>query len=261
MTPDLHILYTVRKPELEKWSLVIFNTIRVGFPGSKIILTQNGTLSKEAFARVGDHCKSLGIEHRANAEKTHGVWIRELVDGQHNPFWICDADVIFYDAMPLHPEEETPLWGCYIPRFRDEFTGLITEPRLHTSLLRLDPGMISVGIQKLFAGWDKYSAFYPNQFCPKPTLYPPITFPVGGKLRFRDTLGSLYDAVGGIGFTDSILDRYFHFHYGTFPDLVLPRVEKAEERAALRESILADPGLGLGMWRAQKQYFEGRSVG
>ena len=260
MTPDVHILYTVRKPELEKWSLVIFKTVRVGFPMAKIILTQNGTLSTEMFGRVRDHCKELGIELRANHESTHPAWITRLLDSANRsnraPFWICDTDMIFYDAIPPDPPEPTPLWGCYIPRFSDEFTGLITEPRLHTSLLRLDPAQIEKGINKLWS-----TGFYPNQFCPKPSLVPPITFPVSCRLRFRDTMGSMFGAVGGIPFEAEVLDRYFHFHYGTFPDLVMPRVKDAQERSERREAILTSPELGRGVWRAQRAYFEERSVG
>jgi hypothetical protein len=62
----------------------------------------------------------------------------------------------------------------------------------------------------------------------------------------------LYHAIGGTEFTPEQKDAYFHFHYGTLSDVVLPRLSNHENIYNQRKAILENPKLGRWAWRQQE---------
>lgn len=258
------ILLTCRKQELLPYTTLVFKTVRTGFPTAEIILRSNG-LPDYAMGALEKLAKDADCQWEDDRSPTiHHRWIEALVDRDTEAFWICDSDIIFYEAVEDW-KFDTALAGWRIPEFQDEFSGSITRARLHGSLLYMDP-------DKVNAQWaEKTKACPETPFTPLVNPFNPIVQPINGRLYFHDTCSVLYHAIGGTEFTDRQKEAFFHFNFGTIPDLVIPRIAGIAARdsvhayagmamVAAREAILSNPILGRGQWRAQEEYYKERPV-
>ena len=250
MKQKVFILATCRKPELLPFSLLVFKTLRVGFPNAEVHVHLNGAKDHDGMFWVRD------VAHEANMsgckvelidEIKHHEWIEKLIQTEICDFWLLDTDVIFYASVE-HWKFETPLAGALIPEFYDPFLCATTRSRLHTSLMHIRP-------IELRDATLKYEGQHPQ------TIYNPIVngiypqcYPLNGKSYFNDTMSLVYHAIGGTPFTAQQKDCYFHFHFGSFSDLVLPKMPKG--LAAARAGILDKPQLGIGLWRKQEEWFQ-----
>lgn len=267
MTTRVFILAAIRKPELAPYAELVFKTLRVGFPEADVTVFLNGDrpieLSPEVlaslsakqveeasiFSRVKDLAENCGCAVKPIAECTHHEWIERLIDTEAEPFWICDTDIIFYAPVEGWKFEK-PLAGALIPEFDCPFLKAITRRRLHTSLMHICPLELKVASLK-------YHTNHPRTiYNPPANLVHPLYLPLNGRTYFYDTMAMAYHALGGEAFTPQQKDCYFHFHFGSFSDLVLPAVGKQLEIG--RTEILHHHELGIGMWRAQEEWFSAR---
>lgn len=246
------ILATCRCADLWPYTTLFIRTIRVGFPTATIVISGNG-LTEDQDKLMDSGAKSVGATYLPEGRTTHQDWIESLVKTQTEPFWICDTDIIFYDSVETWRSDQA-LHGYLIPEFYDEFTRCITRSRLHTSLLRIDP-------LKLNREFDKYrDGYHHSQFNPHSCVFSPLIVPLNGSKHFYDTCSMLYHAIGGAPFSDEQKDAYFHFHHGTFSDLVLPIISAGTKIGEIRNDILENPLKGKGMWRTQDAYFSDRQI-
>jgi len=249
------ILATCRKPELLPYTLLVFKTLRVGFPTAEVHVHINGALEgpKDWAGTVGDAANNAGCSIELIPEITHHEWIEKLIHNEELAvFWIVDTDVIFYASVEDW-KFETPLAGALIPEFNDPFLCATTRSRLHTSLMHINA-------RALVGATVAYELRHPQ------TIYNPMVngiypqcYPLNGKSYFNDTMSLVYHAIGGTAFTPQQKDCYFHFHFGSFSDLVLPKMP--EGMAAARAELLDKPHLGIGLWRKQEEWFAAMQLG
>lgn len=239
------ILATCRKPELLPYTLIGFRTIRIGFPNAEIVVVGNA-LPDSALEEVSNAARTAFCKFVQGALTTHHEWIERLIQTEAGDFWICDLDTVFYASVEDW-KFETPLAGALIPEFNDPFLCATTRSRLHTSLMHIKPVALT-------GATVAYELKHPQ------TIYNPIVngiypkcYPLNGKSYFNDTMSFLYHAIGGTPFTAQQKDCYFHFHFGSFSDMVLPKMP--EGMAAARQQVLDDTSLGLGLWRKQEEWF------
>lgn len=223
---------------------LVFKTLRVGFPTAhiKVHLNNGFQLTQEEESNY-EICSVSTIHHD---------WINQLIEKENDPFWICDTDIIFYENVEKW--EFGYLAGSRIQEWQDDFSGAVTRSRLHTSLLFIDP----VKVREKVNDFARQCPDTP--FTPFVNLVNPLCLPFGGRLYFHDTASLLYHAIGGESFTDRQKDSYFHFNFGTIPDLVMPRLEGADQMAEARDKILKNPSLGRGAWRVQEEYYRSKPV-
>lgn len=244
----VHLLATCRKSELLPFTELVFKTLRIGFPSLRVKVYLNNVASehKEPLLYWIDKVKATWTE----VNTTHHEWISQLLKEETEPFWICDTDVIFYDRVE-HFTTDKALLGYRIPEWFDTCCGAMTRARLHTSLMLMNPGTIIAQLEEY-----KTKIFHP--ICnPHTNFINPCAIPFKNKAYFYDTCGLLYHAIGGQSFTDEQKETYFHFNFGTNPDLVLPRLQKDEATLMKenREFILCNPHKGKGLWRLQEEYY------
>lgn len=245
---NVFLLATCRKPELLPFTLLVFKTLRVGFPAASVSVCIN-PMDSESQSEVIKACDSVGANYQ-HIDLIHHLWAESLVKNQTEPFWIVDTDMIFFNSME-DQKFDLPLAGYRIPEWRDSFSGCVTRARLHTSLLYVDPVKV---MAKVYVYESKIAN---TEFTPKVNLFHPLVVPLKKEKYFYDTCSMLYHAVGGESFTDQQKSRYFHFHWGTIPDVVIPRIPSHEAYVMTvnRGVILNNPELGRGRWREQEQYF------
>jgi hypothetical protein len=247
MSLPVHILVTCRKPELAPFSELVFKTLRIGFPTSDIKVYFNRRTTLDIFPDLKELVGPLEL-WTSSVDTIHHEWIKGLIESETEPFWICDTDIIFYDSFEDFRTDEA-LAGFRTPEWQDDFAGAITRSRLHPSLMYINPTLVK---QKLaaFRSVCPDSPFTP--FC-NPT--DPLCLPLNGRMYFHDTMSLMYHAIGGHEFSDVEKDKYFHFFFGSIPDLVLPRLKDREKMAEARFAVMNNPELGRGAWRMQEEYF------
>jgi len=228
---------------------LVFDTLRVGFPTANVTVTGNG-LPDYARAELQDAAMKVGAQFFNELEVTHAAWIRKLIETQNEPFWILDTDIIFYEAVE-HWKFETALAGYRVPDWMDEYTGCITRSRLHPSLMWIDP----VKVRAALAG---FQPDVPTPVFAATDLLSPIVIPFNGNKFFHDTTCLLYHAIGGTAFTNVQKNVYFHFHFGTVTDIVLPRIKEGVKYGECRDYILAHPESGRGKWRKMEECYADR---
>lgn len=250
----VHILVTLRKGQ-ERLAVLVFDTLRVGFPTADVTVHLNGIEPGTAEdGMVRELTEKTKCSVRYVAHTIHHRWITELLEAETGPCWILDGDVIFYSNIETWQFDpfRVPMAGALIPEFRDEFTKAITRSRLHTSLLYVNPGLMKeLEMQRL-------AKLTITPFNPPIGLVEPVMVPLNGETYFYDTLSLAYHALGGETFTDVQKDAYFHFHFGCLGDVVLPHMEHRDALQASRDRIILDPEAGRGLWRAQEEYFNAR---
>jgi hypothetical protein len=109
--PRVHILATCRNPELLPATLLVFKSIRVGFPTAEIHVVYNN-LSLEHEGILNGENRNYHAETILPLTSTiiHHEWITLLLEHETEPFFICDTDMVFWNrssnsisAMPHWP--------------------------------------------------------------------------------------------------------------------------------------------------------------
>lgn len=246
MKPTVHILATCRSPELARMTELVFDTLRVGFPTADVCVWVNRDAAENCYKLIS-LCNQVGA--RTMAEDTiHHDWIAKLIETSPTPFFTLDTDVIFYDSMERFAYTDA-LHGFKVPEWQDEFSGALTRSRLHPSLLYINPELVKRKVAKSRSGCPV------TPFTPFADLINPLMLPLNGNMCFHDTTGLLYHAIGGTEFTLDQKNSYFHFNFGTIPDVVLPRLSNREPMITARQLVLDDPSIGRGLWAAQEEYY------
>lgn len=233
-------------------ALLVFKTLRVGFPHSPVTVYGNGLRSDHAAA-VQQAAASADAEFNWIRPTAHDVWLEHLIRSQDAPFWICDTDMVFRSPVP----EPTPgVWlsGRFEPGFNEEWTRSWHVERLHTCLLYVNP----VHVRALMRSW--LHQHVPDIFSHAGCQFVRQHFvPIAGSSPcFYDTAAGLWHAFGGTPF-DAEQDAAFeHLHCGSYSDLI-GRCESLKDLPAVHAAVLADGKLADGLKAAQQKYYAERS--
>lgn len=252
MTPVVHVLSTVRRHQLLPAALLVFKTLRVGFPTAKVIcypndLTddpRNETAIVEAATAAG--CE-LAYTHESTGW-THPGWIRHVIENNEGWNVILDTDMVFYSSVEDWDPVGSDIMGMAVPAFRCPYTRAITLPRIHTCLAWLNCDYIKNCIKH-----GDVIEMAPMD------LISPCTFWNKGAKYFHDTLGQLHACswVAAKAFTDSQLDAFTHLFSGTLLDAVGPCVPGL---ADMHRLAYEDPAAVRGAWRQQQRFYEQNKV-
>lgn len=250
MAEDVHILVTCRIPELVRASTLVFDTIRVGFPDSKITVWFNdGVGALPIPARVyaidrADRCFTTTT--------THPKWIESLIDHATEPFWIIDTDVCFWKEMIFDPNGVHALAGRKVPAFACLVTGCLTQERLHTAVMRIDPVLFREHSETALKRLNPNTPFFSA-----PSLVAPVTFTFKPQIglprwHFHDTLSQAYRVFGGEAFKEETLDCYDHINAGTYAELVDNKIPGFKYRVL---KYLDNPETLRGRWREEEKWY------
>lgn len=234
---------------------MLFKSFRVGFPTAKLHVHKNCFCNDEQEAAIDAHVARLGGETFPDFDTIHHTWIEGIVTREREPFFVCDTDVTFFGKVEDTPLDGQPMVGRLVPEFTDDFTKCITLPRLHTSLLLIDPDEVRKRIA------DYYGQFPKTPFNPFPNLVNPGFIPTRNgrtvKNYFYDTCCLLYQAIGGRAFTAQELDQYGHLNFGTISDLVAPHYPHDHFREH-HFYAFENPGVLKGQWRKDDVWYAAR---
>ncbi len=251
MSTSVHILCTVRKPALLPAAQLVFKTLKVGFPSAAVCVYGNG-LKPELGRAIRSVMPPLS-SYRDLEPTSHDAWIEGLIMNSHAPFWICDTDLVFFDAVEQWGDEWTGFAGRYEPEFIEEWTRTRHVARLHTCLMYLNPAVLKPAMRAwmavvpaVFGGAQ--ANLIRQQFIPTrlgPTL-------------FYDTCAGLYQALDCGRPFEAGQDIFFeHLHCGTYADLISPHLS-LNNLAEAHQAIYADPSRARGLQQEQAKYYDQR---
>jgi len=257
VTSPVHILCTVRQPALLPAALLVFRTLRTGFPSAPVYAWGNG-LEAWAAQAVATAASAVGAQFRNLVPTCHDAWIEQLVMHQAAPYWICDTDVVFLEPVEwfygAQDAADTPLAGRLEPAWREPWSGATTVERLHTCLQWHSPAALRGAMMR----WSRErvpEVFHSGQV---PFLRQ-YWIPGRSGMTLYDTTAGLWQAGLGTRFTERQNECFEHLHAATYADEV-GRCETLKDLPAVHAAIYADPQAARGMQKQQNEFYRARAV-
>ena len=252
---QLHILATVRNPALLEAALLVFKTVRVGFPHALVEVRGNG-LDPLAADAVETAASESGCDFHNDNRTSHDAWIEKLIYTKSDPFWVCDTDVVFFEPVE-HWFVNKPMVfqaGRFEPEFSEEWTRSRHMARLHTALMYFNPAELRLQIRTWMGQfptlWHTAQMnLIRQQFVPQR----------GDSPMFYDTCAALYHAIGGTAFTPEQDAQFEHLHCATYVDLI-GKNSSLKDLAAIHQAVYAEPARARGIQAKQREYYQRRSV-
>jgi len=252
-TPNVFILTYCRNPALLYGSLLVFRTLRGGFPNARVQVVDNASLP-EAREEIARAAKETGCTFQSLAEPgiAHGSFIeRKIAEvaqasaGDPRAVFL-DPDVCLWRNCEVL-EFEGLAAGLLVEAYNDEVMQCVTMPRLHTSFLWINHAARLM--QKIAALRRLHIDFQP---------FLPYSAKLGDMWLRYDTGASLYAAMPEEcrAFDPSHLEYYDHIYAGSHFDYWqgkhvddLQRMMDDAHAAAKAGDLAALKGL----WRRQSE--------
>lgn len=245
---NVHILVTVLNPERIDIATLVFKTLRVGFPTSKVFVTVNGF---NVLREVNDAATPLGAVSYISTMQSHGQWIEGLIAYERDPFWIVDTDTVFFGKvehwLDHWPDNGSALFaGRYEPDFIDPWTKAVHVARLHPSMMWINP----VPLRAAIRGWPGKPEFFDSV---QKNLIQWHWVPRNFSLHFYDTMAGLWQAgLGGVPFTtDEQHAAFEHLFCGSYAHLT----PLSGELEGVHKAIIANPQSAKGLWAKQQEWY------
>jgi len=251
----VHVICTCLSSEMANSSLLVFKSIRVGFPKAELVVYSNALPSDVDYSLKSGCALKLQTPVLAiNQLISHDTWVETLINTQNEPFWICDTDCVFYDSVEGFKAEL--FGGRFEPQFHEEWTDSIHMARLHPSVMYIDPVAIRCAVRE----WRgrHIPKYFPNAIA---SLIRQQFLCRDGKTLFYDTCSGLHHAFGGTAFPDEINSRFEHLHAGTYADTISAETESLSGLVDLHRRVCNNPDAARGILAGQVEYYKSRANG
>lgn len=249
----VHILITCLDGVFNPASLLVLRTIRKGFPTAQVHVHGNNLRQSlpPTVKYYADACGVVGNYHYYNETITHGEWIERLLALENEPFWICDADVIFYDKIEDWSFTGPMFAGRYEPEYVDPWSQVVHVARLHPSLMWFDPAALRIAMRNWPANFPEFL---------NTTELSLVKWHIIPRHRdrplFYDTCAGLHQAFGGFRFTEDMNQACAHLFAGSYSHLMAPAVDLREVHSA----VIQQPELGRKLWDGQQKWYAEHAV-
>lgn len=249
---NCHILLTLLNPARLKAALLVFDSIRVGFPTANIIAYGNGIKDIQHRNLIERVAVKVGARYTNIPLHSHGQWIEKLLSNESKPFWICDTDIVFLSKVEDWFVDGTELYaGRYEPRFWESWTRTIHMARIHPSLVWFNAQPLRAAIRAWPGKHEFFNTVQTNLI--QWSLVPEH----GGDHRFYDTLAGLWHAMPGRVFSEMENQAFGHLFCGTYVDLVS---DQHPNLAARHDAISENPELARELWKEQQEWYSQNAV-
>jgi len=227
-------------------SLLVFNTLRVGFPTADVFVIDNCSIESAVpyieSAAVNVNAKFFSLRNEVN----HYDHIRNIIFScdENDKIFIIDPDVIFWDNVEIFDTEKA-IAGRLIPEFFDEYTNTITKARIHTSFLYLS------NVKRI-----KDCIINTKKKYFESDLIRPVMVKDGKKWLRWDTVGQLYENIVDDCeiFDDVMNDKFDHIFCGSHLDIIVDKWN-FDKLVEIHELAKRNQRLLKGIWREQNEFF------
>jgi hypothetical protein len=268
MKPVVHILATVTAPDRLEAALLVFRSLRTGFPTAEVIVWGNG-LADAALTAVRHAAGQTGCAFQNLPATFHSHWIESLIQRSPSPFWLCDTDIVFWEAVEHWFDVAASRQSADVPALTSGATGTPTfagrlepefvEPwmdtlhveRLHTCLMYVDP----VSVRCAMRAW---MARIPDPFrnvAEFPFIRLTFIPRLGDRPLCYDALAGLYQASPGTPFTDAQHECFDHLACATYAREVAAVTPELSALPAVHRAVYADPSAARGLFQQQRDWY------
>lgn len=249
---NVHILATVLVPDRIKNTLLVFKTLRTGFPTANLLVYGNGIQDTESRNLVQAVARDVGAQYVNIPMHSHGAWIENILAREYEPFFICDTDIVFFEPVQDWFSGSPELFaGRYEPEFHEPWTGTRHVSRLHPSLMWLNAGPLRADIRSWPGKHEFFSTVQINLI--QWSLVPQA----GAEPIFYDTCAGLHHALGGVRFTEEQNAAFGHLFCGTYVDLMK---EQHPNLAARHDAVWDNPEMAKLLWADQQQWYRENAI-
>lgn len=246
MTPVVSILTYCAHPALAYGTLMVFKTLRVGFPTAKIEVFDNGS-HPEVREQIMRACAEVDAVFIAIEPQHWSRHIRQqLLEREDTgaPLVLVDPDVAFWSSVEGWDFGDALMSGRLMAEVKSG--PIVSHARLHPSMLWV-PSLARLR-----------GVLHPDEVAPRMA-------PADGSLRFWDTLAAAHERLGPqcAAFTPEHLDSFDHLFFGSH----LPAIDgfMADHDSVFHRCHHAvaagDLAAIRGSWREQDAYFAGHRSG
>jgi hypothetical protein len=247
--PTVTILTYCAHPFLAYGTLLVFKSVRVGFPAARIEVFDNGS-HPEVKERIRAAAAGIGAGYHDLAPRhytEHYCWLL-AEQTEFDSLVIVDPDVVFWSEVEHWQFADALMAGRLMPS-RSTDLGMCL-PRLHPSLLWVpDVARLRAQMAKSTQAIYAHDGFFTQR-----------SNHIGGRAVFWDTLAGLYQAFPDQchAFTESELDCYDHLFYGSHLPLTATVCGVGFDSIVDGHQAAATGNLEAlrGIWRKQQAYFE-----
>lgn len=252
----LYTLTYCRTSETLYGNTLLFKTLRVGFPTATVRVVDNHS-TPEAASHIQRLCKDNDCEFLELAASTPYHWIRDLIlePTLHGTVVFVHPDICFWKNCENWSFDKL-IAGRLIPMHRNEVTGWIMMPLLHSSFLWIED------IDQLRSRYlreyhlseiERLDAFLPYMFKHEEEWY-----------KF-DAAANLYAALRDevYCFGEKELDSFDHLFAGTYLDAISQSMNDRDRQRILEIHAAARDDFRRlkGIWKEQERYFRQRAIG
>lgn len=229
---------------------LVFDTLRVGFPAADVRCYWTGN-NKDTEQVVKELCSRDGVKFEAcEPYTTNDQIFNTVLPTLSGKVVLLDSDVVFWNEVESY-EPEQLLSGRLIPRHFCSYVKMITEPRLHPSLLFINDVQELVRTMRSVSN----SRFVPND------LISPVTVAVADSgLRFYDTMANMYGFIGGEAFKEDMLNHYDHLFCSSCAEDVSKSDPKFRDLQLVHNAVYSNPTCARGLWKVQEEYYNKHKI-
>lgn len=238
------ILTYCEHPALAYGSLMVFETLRVGFPTAEVLVVDNGS-HPDVVPLIAKAAQDAGCSFVPASRKHFSAFHRWLLLEQDSmkSVVLLDPDVVFWGSV-----EDWHFDGVMAGRLIPDLYNYGV-----TSLSRLHPSHLWVpSVAKLRLALNNLNA---NGFDP----FRQFSAPANGKMYFWDTGAGMYQALASQckSFTEAQLDCYDHLFYGSHLPVIQPALnDNGVTYTAHQAAARGDLDALKGIWREQDKHFK-----
>lgn len=251
MPPIVHVLTYCSHPTSAYGSLMVFDSIRTGFPTAKIEVFDNGSCD-EVLPEIRSACEKIGAEFWVMKNRHYSDHLRFILLEREHPegvsLILSDPDVVYWESMEHLNFAPSLMAGRLMPVQKN--SGFQTMARFHPSLLFIpDVHKLRRAVEKIKScsfAWDAIG---------------PRTSWIDGEPYFWDTLADLFNSLKTEcrAFNEEELDLYDHLFFGThLPMLDVFDTQATRDMCIESHRLAATGNIAAlrGIWRKQQEFFE-----
>lgn len=248
------ILVTVPNKNCITENLLVFDSLRTGFPTSLVEVWDNSN-DELVRTQLEELCRKDPLHQMTYSPSFqkwhHADWIEMVVGTHDGPVVILDSDVILYESCE-DMDFPTLIAGRFVPVIWNEFAGAISYERLHTSFLVIKD---CKELREHLADAYPFVNTPYGPYTPLSPYHPCVQF-YGGYPMFWDCCSTMFHMIGGSCFTENELKRYAHVNSSAFQDVMMERVRDKKSFALQHEKARnKDVEWFRGFHKAEERYY------